>query len=268
MAGCASLDYRWWKRAAPWMYGVNLALLAFVLRGGHSALGAVRWISLGPLGTFQPSEPAKVIVAISLAALLARYRIVNWRTMLAAGRGVPRPGASDPQAAGLGNGARAAGDPDGDLFLRGLQRARFPGLPLLGGSRRCVRCGHERRPQALPARPPAGVSRIPNADPEGAGWNLNQAKIAVGSGGLAGQGLFHGTQTQLNFVPEHSRDFIFTVLGEELGFLGGLVLVGLYALLLVGMTPGDALRARIALGSIWAPGSRRCWPSTSWSTSA
>ncbi|MBV8151329.1 MAG: FtsW/RodA/SpoVE family cell cycle protein, partial [Candidatus Eremiobacteraeota bacterium] len=74
----------------------------------------------------------------------------------------------------------------------------------------------------------------PKLDPQGAGYNLNQSKIAVGNGGLFGKGLYHGTQTQLNFVPEHSRDFIFTVLGEELGFLGGLVLLALYTVVLIG----------------------------------
>ena len=62
----------------------------------------------------------------------------------------------------------------------------------------------------------------PKLDPQGVGYNLNQSKIAVGSGELFGKGLFHGTQTQLNFVPENSRDFIFTALGEEAGFVGAL----------------------------------------------
>ncbi len=60
----------------------------------------------------------------------------------------------------------------------------------------------------------------PKADPQGAGYNLDQSKIAVGNGEWFGRGLYHGTQTQLNFVPEHSRDFIFTVLAEEWGFAG------------------------------------------------
>ncbi|HMD02618.1 MAG TPA: FtsW/RodA/SpoVE family cell cycle protein, partial [Candidatus Baltobacteraceae bacterium] len=81
----------------------------------------------------------------------------------------------------------------------------------------------------------------PAADPQGAGWNLNQSKIAVGSGELFGKGLYHGTQTQLNFVPEHSRDFIFTVVGEELGFLGSLALISLYGIILFG-----AVRAMLA----------------------
>jgi rod shape determining protein RodA len=81
----------------------------------------------------------------------------------------------------------------------------------------------------------------PKMDPQGVGYNLNQSKIAVGSGEWFGKGLFHGTQTQLNFVPENSRDFIFTAVGEEVGFIGAIVLIVLYAVIL-----GSALRAIFA----------------------
>src|SRR5580704_11984143 len=72
MIGLSFVDYRTWQRWAPALYIINLLLLLVILRGGHSAMGAQRWISLGPLGTFQPSEPAKLIVAIALAATLCR----------------------------------------------------------------------------------------------------------------------------------------------------------------------------------------------------
>jgi rod shape determining protein RodA len=78
----------------------------------------------------------------------------------------------------------------------------------------------------------------PKLDPQGVGYNLNQSKIAVGSGELFGKGLYHGTQTQLNFVPENSRDFIFTAVGEEAGFLGACGLLVLDAAIV-----GSALRA-------------------------
>ena len=86
MFGVSLVDYRTWQRWAPGLYAVNLLLLLFILRGGHSALGAQRWISLGPLGTFQPSEPAKLVVAIALAAVLCRGSYENlqdlWKPLL------------------------------------------------------------------------------------------------------------------------------------------------------------------------------------------
>jgi rod shape determining protein RodA len=72
----------------------------------------------------------------------------------------------------------------------------------------------------------------PTLDPQGAGYNTNQARIAIGNGGLFGQGLFHGSQTQAGFVPEQHTDFIFTVAGEELGLVGSAAIVGLFAVLL------------------------------------
>jgi rod shape determining protein RodA len=72
----------------------------------------------------------------------------------------------------------------------------------------------------------------PDSDPQGIGWNLLQSKIAIGSGKLFGKGLFSGTQSQLSFVPENSTDFIFTIAGEELGFIGCIIIVLLYLLLI------------------------------------
>src|SRR5579862_2702972 len=84
---CISVvDYRTWQRWAPGLYALNLLLLVFILRGGHSAMGAQRWISLGSLGTFQPSEPAKLVIAVSLAAILCRGTYENiqdlWKPLL------------------------------------------------------------------------------------------------------------------------------------------------------------------------------------------
>jgi rod shape determining protein RodA len=240
MTGCASIDYRAWKRFAPWLYVANIILLAFVLRGGHSALGAVRWISLGPLGTFQPSEPAKVIIAISLAALLARQKVVTWRSILWAIGLVGIPGLLILKQPDLGTTLVVGAILTVILFFSVSSLRDF--LVYLCGVIGIAGFVAGTNVVLKPfQRDRLLVFLHQNADLEGIGWNLNQAKIAVGSGGLSGRGLFHGTQTQLNFVPEHSRDFIFTVLGEELGFLGALVLLGLYVLLLVG-----ACRAMLA----------------------
>ena len=105
MLGLSLVDYRTWQRWAPALYIANLFLLLFILRGGHSAMGAQRWISLGPLGTFQPSEPAKLAVAIALAAVL-RQEIAVERMILLAEEG------ARAAVAALGDMVRNTGDDD------------------------------------------------------------------------------------------------------------------------------------------------------------
>jgi rod shape determining protein RodA len=93
----------------------------------------------------------------------------------------------------------------------------------------------------------------PNSDPQGAGYQLNQSKIAVGNGEFLGRGLHHGTQTQLGFLPENSKDFIFTVLAEEFGFLGAFALIALYGVMLYGGIV-TMLAARDRFGFLLATG--------------
>ena len=222
----AFLDYHRWQRWALPIYVITVGLLIFIAIKGHSALGAARWIQIGGF-TFQPSEPAKVTVAIVIAALLARgtYRKIWELAIPLVAVGVPaililkQPDLGTTLVLGailtaeLGFGlpnvidfaiylgsivAAAAYVLSSDKILKPFQRARL--LVFLN----------------------------PKLDPQGVGYNLNQSKIAVGSGELFGKGIFHGTQTQLNFVPENSRDFIFTALGEEAGFVGACVLLALY----------------------------------------
>ncbi|MBV8353863.1 MAG: rod shape-determining protein RodA, partial [Candidatus Eremiobacteraeota bacterium] len=233
MVGFSFIDYRNWKRWAPGLYLVNLALLAFILRGGHSALGAQRWIAVGSFFTFQPSEAAKLILAISIAAVLCKstYDRVQdlWKPLLTAAI----PALLILKQPDLGTSLVVGAILTSQLFF---------GLPKLGDFLIYVMGVVIAGAAAVGTNAilkPFQKARLlvflnPSSDPQGAGYNLNQSKIAVGNGGLFGKGLYHGTQTQLNFVPEHSRDFIFTVLGEELGFLGGLVLLALYTVVLIG----------------------------------
>lgn len=233
LIGLSLVDYHSWLRWATALYVVNIVLLLVIMRAGHAALGAQRWISLGPLGTFQPSEPAKLILAIAIAAVLCRgtYQRFSelWKPLAVAAVpallivkqpdlgtalvvlailtvqlffGLPRIG--DFAIYGMGVLLAAAIAVGTNLLLKPFQKARL--LSFLN----------------------------PNADPQGAGYNLDQAKIAVGNGDWFGRGLYQGTQTQLNFVPYHSRDFVFTVLAEELGFLGAMLLLALYAAVLYG----------------------------------
>jgi rod shape determining protein RodA len=227
------VDYRTWQRWAPGLYALNLLLLLFILRGGHSAMGAQRWISLGPLGTFQPSEPAKLVIAIALAAVLCRGTYQNLQELYKPLLAVAIPALLILKQPDLGTSL---------VLLAILTVELFFALPKLGDFGIYVLGVFVVAAAALGTNAvlkPFQRARLfvflnPKADPQGAGYNLNQSKIAVGNGEWFGRGIYHGTQTQLNFVPEHSRDFIFTVLAEEWGFAGAALLVGLYAALLYG----------------------------------
>jgi rod shape determining protein RodA len=231
MALFAWIDYHRWQRWALWLYVANLALLGIVMRGGHSALGAQRWISLGPLGTFQPSEPAKVILAIVVATMLCRTAVVGWRELLLTVSVVLVPAVLILKQPDIGTALVVFAILTAQLFF-GLTRivpfAAFVAASVAVGAF-VVGTRYVLKPFQ---RNRLLVFLHPNDDLRGIGWNLHQSKIAVGSGELFGKGLHKGTQTQLNFVPEHSRDFIFTVLGEEFGYVGAVSLIAAYAFIL------------------------------------
>jgi rod shape determining protein RodA len=246
MVAISYVDYRTWQRCAPALYVLNLLLLIFILRGGHSAMGAQRWISLGPLGTFQPSEPAKLVVAIALAAVLCRGTYENlqelWKPLLT----VAIPALLILKQPDLGTSLALVAILTVELFF-GLPKLGDFGIYALGML--VVAAGAIGTNAVLKPfqRARLFVFLNPKADPQGSGYNLDQSKIAVGNGGWFGRGLFHGTQTQLNFVPEHSRDFVFTVLAEEWGFVGGALLLVLYgAVVYAGIRTMLAARDRFA----------------------
>jgi rod shape determining protein RodA len=233
MFGFSFVDYKNWQRWAPGLYVLDLLLLLVVMRGGHSALGAQRWIELGPLGTFQPSEPAKLVLAISLASVLCmgtyeRLRDL-WKPLLVLGV----PALLILKQPDFGTTLVLLAVLTSQLYF-GLPRIRDFWI-FIGG----VTAAALFTVGTNFVLKPFQKSRLlvflnPKSDPQGAGYNLNQSKIAVGNGEWFGRGLFHGTQTQLNFVPEHSRDFIFTVWAEEFGFVGALGLIALYGMMLYG----------------------------------
>jgi len=228
----ATVDYRNWRRWAPFAYGMTLLSLAFILVAGHHAQGAVRWISLGPLGQFQPSEPAKLFLAIAIAAALCRGEYKRLRDLWLPLVLALVPALLILRQPDLGTALVVLAILTAQLYF-GLPKllhfgAYFAALVLSG----VVLLRTNLIKPFQKAR--LLVFLNPKLDPQGAGYNLNQSKIAVGNGGWFGQGLHHGTQTQLNFVPEHSRDFVFTVLGEELGFAGALLLIALYSVIIAG----------------------------------
>lgn len=251
MFGVSFIDYHRWQQWWVPVYVVTLLLLVFIAVKGHSALGAARWIEIGGF-TFQPSEPAKVTTAIAVAALLSRgtYRSL-WQLLIPlAAVGVPallilkQPDLGTTLVVGAILTAELAfGLPNVVDFLIYFGSIIAAGAYVLSSDKILKPF---QRARLL-------VFLNPKLDPQGVGYNLNQSKIAVGSGELFGKGLYHGTQTQLNFVPENSRDFIFTAVGEETGFLGSLALVGL-ALLVVGSALRSVFSAQDRFGLLLSVG--------------
>jgi len=241
------VDYHLWQRWAWPIYILTLLMLIATKLFGHSVLGAQRWISIGPI-IFQPSEPAKLFLILSLAAILSNpkrsYR--RWRDLIVPIVAVIPPTLLVLKQPDLGTAI---------IFVVILTAMLFFALPNLWQF--AAYAGALAAGAALALMSPFlnGYQRQrllvflhPKYDPQGAGWSLMQSKIAIGSGQLTGKGLYHGTQTQLGFVPEHATDFIFTVVGEELGFLGAMLLLLLYvALLLLAMLAVAAARDRYGL---------------------
>jgi rod shape determining protein RodA len=232
MFALAFIDYHVWQRLAWPIYILDVAMLAAVLVAGHQALGAQRWIGIGPV-VFQPSELAKLLTILALGAVLAdpkrswtRLRDL-WLPLVVVGI----PVALVMKQPDLGTALVLIAILTAMLFFA------LPNLAHFGAYAATVTAA-----AALAVMTPyflKGYQRQrllvfldPKHDPQGAGWSLIQSKIAVGSGELTGKGLYHGTQTQLGFVPAHATDFIFAVIGEELGFLGAMLLLALYAVLL------------------------------------
>ena len=239
MVGAAFVDYRLWRRWALPLYLLTLGLLIFIGFKGHAALGAARWIQIGPF-QFQPSEPAKVVLAIAIAALLCRgsFRKIQelWLPLVAVGL----PAVLILKQPDLGTTLVIGAILTAQLYF-GLPNLIDFGL-YIGGvltmAAYVLTSEHMLKPFQ---RARLMVFLDPTLDPQVVGYNLKQSKIAVGSGEWFGKGLFHGTQTQLAFVPENSRDFIFTAVGEEAGFAGATLLLALYA-----VTIASAMRAVLA----------------------
>lgn len=255
------VDYKLLPRAAPYIYGLVLLFLVAVMVVGQHAMGAQRWISLGPIGSFQPSEIAKLGLIVTLSSFFARQgtpragqsqdRVAvpgSWRPFLLAGLHMAPPTLLIMLQPDLGTAMVLCAVTLGLLFVVGYNPLYLAGLVAAAGAL-LFRVLHDYQRRRLL------IFLDPHQDPKGGGWNIIQSLIAVGSGGLFGKGLLAGTQTQLKFVPEHHTDFIFTVLAEEIGFVGGLILFVLYFLLLwfgtrIAMEAKDSLGKLIGVGIV------------------
>jgi rod shape determining protein RodA len=244
----AQLPPRTYLRWSPLFYAGGLVLLVLVLVMGVSVKGSQRWLDLPGLPRFQPSELMKLAVPMMVAwyfherPLPPRFRDV----CIALGI-VGVPAACIVIQPDLGTAILVAGAGFAVVVLAGLSwkwlATAGVGLVLAAPGLWYLLEDYQRR-------------RIltlfdPESDPLGAGWNIIQSKTAIGSGGVYGKGLFQGTQSHLDFLPESHTDFIIAVIGEELGFIGVVTLLALY-LILVARGLYIAMRAPHTYGRLLA----------------
>jgi rod shape determining protein RodA len=251
-------EYRYLKQLAAVIYGATLAALLLVLTPlGTTVKGATRWINFGVF-QFQPSEVAKVALVVTLAALLSRRegsirkRDIGLCLLLVGGQSLliykqPDLGTMIVLIALLG----------ALLLVAGTKIRHLLGLIILGlvAAFMVIQAGLLADYQ---------LQRItafldPTPDVQSVGYNLTQSKIAIGSGGIRGKGLAAAkSQTSLDYVPEQHTDFIFTAVGEQLGFIGSAVLLGLFVLL-IWRALRIATLSRDMFGTLLAAGIAALW---------
>jgi rod shape determining protein RodA len=248
----SAFDVRSLQRWVPAIYVANLVALFVVLTPlGGTVRGVQRWIDIGPL-QFQPAELAKVAVILTVAAMLAvAPRPITWVTVAKVMGVVAVPAFLIFRQPDLGTMLAFGVIAMVMLFVAGSSWRQMAALVISAtvGAVALFQVGaiKEYQIDRLTAFLDAGRIDI-NAQ-----YNLQQSEIAIGTGGFLGKGLFHGTQTNLGFVPEQSSDFIFTAVGEQLGFLGAMIVLALFAVLLWRVLVGS-LNARDRFGQLVAVG--------------
>ncbi|GAC1428124.1 MAG: rod shape-determining protein RodA [Acidobacteriaceae bacterium] len=227
------IDYHRLIDMVPWAYGVSLIALAAVLAVGTSVNGGRRWINLGGGVHFQPSEWVKLVLILAVARYFWNLagRELSWMDIGKAFGLVLLPMLMVLKQPDLGTGLTYTPVLICGLFLGGI-RFRQVGIICLGLA--VIVGGAFLSGKRLKPYQQARITSFmdPGSDPRGAGYQILQSKIAVGSGGLWGKGTNRGTQTQGDFLPIPYTDFIFAAFCEEHGFIGGIGLLVLYFLIL------------------------------------
>jgi rod shape determining protein RodA len=213
----------------PWLFVSGVLLLLAVLLGGESSGGAQRWLNLYVV-RFQPSEMMKLAVPMMVAWYLSDARLPpnRWQ-LLGTTLLIAVPMLMTARQPDLGTALLIGSAGFFALFLAGLQWRLLGFFTVCSAAMAPVlwHFMHDYQRQRV-------ITFLsPEKDPLGTGYHIIQSKIAIGSGGLFGKGWLNGTQSQLNFLPERSTDFIFAVLGEEFGFFGILLLFSLYIIIVV-----------------------------------
>ncbi|KUO51558.1 MAG: rod shape-determining protein RodA [Desulfitibacter sp. BRH_c19] len=233
-----SFDYKQFQKYSKYLYALNIIILLLVLSPlGHSAKGAQRWITMGPFA-FQASEFAKILVIITFADFLAKRqgKLETLKQLIPCLVFVAIPMLLVLMQPDLGTSLVFVAIFIGMMFIAGANPKLLVGListGLLGGIGLIY--SNLKWGTWVPLKDYQLMRLVVFLNPyedgmggRGAGYQLIQSQVAVGSGGLTGKGLFQGSQVQLNFLPEHHTDFIFSVVGEELGFIGAVIILALY----------------------------------------
>ena len=216
-------------RLAPWFFFFSVALLVLTYFYGTEIKGSKRWLKIPGLISFQPSE----LMKLALPIMLARYfqdrhlppkpRYIFWAIVM-----IAFPVFLIGAQPDLGTSLILISTGVFVLFVAGISWRLVLGALATGFALAPVLWFFMREYQ----RQRILILLNPESDALGAGWNIIQSKTAIGSGGIFGKGLFQGTQSNLDFLPETKTDFVLAVLGEELGFLGVMLLLFLYSLLI------------------------------------
>jgi len=247
MLGVAIVDIRFWLRSAYIIYSIAFVLLIAVEVRGAIGMGAQRWIDLGVI-QLQPSELMKVTLILALARYfhgLTIEEIARPHRLIIPAILIVAPAVLVLKQPDLGTAMKLVLSGGAMFFLAGVRIWQFGAVIAAAGAALPLIWHHMRDYQK---------NRIytflnPESDPLGTGYHILQSKIALGSGGVFGKGFLLGTQSHLNFLPEKQTDFIFTMLAEELGLVGGLSLLALYTLVFI-YGFAIALRSRNHFGRI------------------
>jgi rod shape determining protein RodA len=223
-------DYQIWRPLSLILYLISVGLLLFVFAYGFAAKGSVRWIDLGVF-RFQPSELVKITTVILLADYMTTHNMKKFINLVTTAIFAAVPAALILIQPDLGSALVLLAIWLGMILLTEAPKKIFltTGLVILVAL-----------PFAINFLQPYQRNRLisfldPSADPLGTGYNVIQSTVAVGSGGLFGLGFGRGTQSHLNFLPEHHTDFIFATMAEELGLFGALLLLALLTIILVSL---------------------------------
>lgn len=251
-------DYSEFGRMWTFIYGTNLVLLAAVLVIGKTTNGAQAWIGLGPVH-LEPGEYGKVMLILTLAHQISRSdRLQSIWDLIPVGLHVLPPLALIMLQPDLGTGLVYVCITAAMVFVAGFpvwKLALLGGAPIAGVVGWVVAHLNWGVPIILEDYQIKRLTNFinPLEDISGSGYQVFQSIIGIGSGGVWGKGLYRGTQNQLGFLPEQHTDFIFSVVGEELGFAGGLLVIVLF-MLLIWRVMSAASRSKDRYGSLIATG--------------